>query len=731
MTRSRWFALAVGVAFAILCGILRAADPPQLKLVRELLFDEYQRLSPRTYEPMPVRIVDIDEASLKAIGQWPWPRNELARLVEKLAGLGAASVSFDAVFPEPDRLSPVTFARRNDIRSAIGDSVASTILRRLPDTDAQFAAAIASRRVVLGFGTVPTPNTERPPSKNGFAYTGENPALSLQRFVGVTRNLAAFEDAAAGIGAINVSPQDNQGIIRQVPLFWSDGQRIFPSLAIEALRVAQGIDTILIRSTHAPPAAAIGARIGDFEVPTTRTGELRVRFSRDVPERYVSALRILAEPSGDDLKALIDGHIVLVGTSAVGLLDARATPLAESVPGVSIHAQVIEQILGGVHLVRPDWTDPLEMVWTILLGSAVVVLGTFGGPVLTLLAGGGLAILTFAASWVAFAHYGLLVDPLYPALCALMLHIAMTSFRYLVTDRDKRFVRRAFGRYVSPSVLARLEKDPSALRLGGEERELTVMFMDVRSFTSLSEAMTPTELVEFVNRLLSRLSDEIVAEAGTIDKYIGDSIMAFWNAPVELPDHALRACRAALRMRSKLDDLNQTDAFGLKRIDPDAAVRIGTGLNTGFACVGNVGSENRFNYSALGDSVNVSSRIEGLCKEVGADILASESVVRAAPGLAWLEAGSVALRGRQGDTRVFLLVGDESTLASEPFAVLRDAHENLLRAWASGGPDALHVDLAQCIALAQAHFPWLLSFYKAPGPRLSARKPAPVVAPVT
>lgn len=729
MTRSRWFALAVGIVIAILCGIVRAADPPQLKLARELLFDEYQRLSPRPFEPMPVRIVDIDEASLKAIGQWPWPRNELARLVEKLAGFGAASVSFDAVFPEPDRLSPVNFARRSDIRSALGDTVASTILRRLPDTDAQFAASIASHRVVLGFGTVPTPNAQRPPAKNGFAYTGENPALSLQRFVGVTRNLQAFEEAAAGIGAINVSPQDNQGIIRQVPLFWSDGQRTFPSLAVEALRVAQGIDTILIRSTNQPPAAAIGARIGDFEVPTTRTGELRVRFTRDVPDRYVSALRILTE-TGDDLKALIDGHIVLVGTSAVGLLDARATPLAESVPGVSIHAQVIEQILGGTHLVRPDWTDPLEMVWTILLGAAVVMLGTFGGPLVTLMAGGGLAILTFAASWIAFAHYGLLVDPLYPALCALMLHIAMTSFRYLVTDRDKRFVRRAFGRYVSPSVLARLEKDPSALRLGGEERELTVMFMDVRSFTSLSEAMTPTELVEFVNRLLSRLSDEIVAEAGTIDKYIGDSIMAFWNAPVEVPDHALRACRAALRMRSKLEGLNQTDAFGLKRIEPDAAVRIGIGLNTGFACVGNVGSENRFNYSALGDSVNVSSRIEGLCKEVGADILASESVVEAAPGLAWLEAGSVALRGRQGDTRIFLLVGDEITLSGEPFGALRQAHESLLRGWASGNPDALQTDLTQCIAIAQAHFPWLLSFYKAPGPRLTPRKPAAVAAPV-
>ncbi len=729
MTGSRWFALAVGLVFALLCGLVRVADPPQLKLVRELLFDEYQRISPRPYEPMPVRIVDIDEASLKAIGQWPWPRNELARLVEKLASLGAASVAFDAVFPEPDRLSPVNFARRSDIRSVIGETASSAILRRLPDTDAQFAAAIASRRVVLGFGTVPTANAQRPPAKNGFAYTGENPALSLQRFVGTTRNLQAFEEAAAGIGAINVSPEDNQGIIRQVPLFWSDGQRTFPSLAVEALRVAQGVDTILIRSTNSPPAAAIGARIGDVEVPTTRTGEMRVRFSRDVPERYVSALRLLSEPVPDDLKNLIEGHIVLVGTSAVGLLDTRTTPLAESVPGVSIHAQVIEQILGGAHLVRPDWTDPLEILWTIVLAAAVVVLGTFGGPIVTLLAGGALAALTFLASWLLFSRYGLLVDPLYPVVCALVLHIALTSFRYLVTDRDKRFVRRAFGRYVSPSVLARLEKDPSALRLGGEERELTVMFMDVRSFTSLSEAMTPTELVEFVNRLLSRLSDEIVAEAGTIDKYIGDSIMAFWNAPVELPDHALRACRASLRMRARLEDLNLADAFGLKRIDPDAAVRIGIGLNTGFACVGNVGSENRFNYSALGDSVNVASRIEGLCKEVGADILAADSVVHAAQGLAWLEAGSVALRGRQGDTKVFLLVGDEETAASEAFGRLMQAHQRLLRSWAGGDPSAWPAELAQCVAIAQDHFPWLLSFYRAPGPRLAPKKPAaPAVA---
>ncbi|MHB2166354.1 CHASE2 domain-containing protein [Alsobacter sp. R-9] len=729
MTRSRWFALAVGILFSILCGLLRVGDPGQLRLLRELLFDEYQRLSPRPYEPLPVRIVDIDEASLKAIGQWPWPRNELATLVERLNALGAASIAFDFVFPEPDRLSPAHFARRPDVQGAIGAELSGTIAQKLPDSDAVFAAAIANRNVVLGFGIVTEPNDVRPPVKNGFAYTGENPALSLQRFAGVTKNLAPLEQAAAGVGLFSVSPNDNQGILRQIPLFWSDGRQTFPSLGIEALRVAQGIDTILIRSTHTTPAASIGARVGEFEIPTTRTGELRVHFSRNVPERYVSALRIMRDAPDAALRELIEGHIVLIGTSAVGLLDNRTTPLAETVPGVSIHAQVIEQILTGHHLTRPDWVDPLEALWTILLSSAIVVLGTFGGPMLTLVLGGALALSTFAASWIAFSQYGILLDPLYPALCALLLHFAMTSFRFLVTDRDKRFVRRAFGRYVSPSVLARLEKDPSALRLGGEERELTIMFMDVRSFTSLSETMSPTELVEFVNRLLSRLSEEIVEEAGTIDKYIGDSIMAFWNAPLDVPDHALRACRASLRMRSKLIELNDADAFGLKKIDPDATVRIGIGLNLGFACVGNVGSENRFNYSCLGDSVNVASRIEGLCKDVGTDILVSESVVQQAPDLAWVEAGSVAVRGRQGETRLFVLVGDENVAKSDDFVRLSAAHERLRRAWDDPDPRQWDEPASTCIAIAEEGFPWMLTFYRKPGPRLG-RKPTPPALPV-
>jgi adenylate cyclase len=725
MNRSRWLVLAFALAFVLACGAVRLADPPQVKLVRELLFDQYQRLAPRPYQDLPVRIVDIDEASLAAIGQWPWPRNDLARLVDRLADLGAAAIAFDFVFPEPDRMSPAALGRRSDVASSLGPALAASIVSRLPDNDELFARSMTDHSVVLGFGIVAGANDKRPAVKSGLAYTGENPADSLASFRGATVNLPVLDAAAAGLGAISVSPQDDQGIVRQVPLLWSDGKKIYPGLALESLRVAQQAQTLLVRSTPQAPAAIVSARVGDLEVPTTKAGELRIRFTPDVPERYVPAVKVLADPPDPSLRTLIENHIILVGTSAVGLLDVRVTALGETVPGVAVHAQAIEQMLLGEHLRRPDWVDPLEILWTAVFGLTIAGLGLFAGPVVALTAGAVLVLATIGGSWVAFDRYGILLDPFFPAITGLALHFALTSFRFLVTDRDKRFVRRAFGRYVSPAVLAELERNPQALRLGGEERELTILFLDVRSFTSLSETMSPTDLVDFVNRLLSHLSEEIVAEAGTIDKFIGDSIMAFWNAPLAVPGHVVMACRASLRMRERMDALNASDAFGFRaRGHASATVRIGIGLNVGMACVGNMGSESRFNYSALGDAVNVASRVEGLCKEVGADILGSESVVAAAPDFAWLEAGSVMLRGRAAGTRIFILVGDEAVARGEAFAALKSAHGALLKAWEAEDRDGWSRCLAQCIAASQTDFTMLAPFYKSPEPRLSRRKEA-------
>jgi adenylate cyclase len=725
MSGSRWLVLAFALTFVLACGALRLADPPQVKLARELLFDEYQRIAPRPYRDLPVRIVDIDEASLSAIGQWPWPRNDLARLVDRLADLGAAAIAFDFVFPESDRMSPAALGRRSDVTSSLGEDLTRTIVSRLPDNDALFARSMEERNVVLGFGIVPGANDRRPQVKSGLAYTGENPVESLASFRGTTVNIPPLDAAAAGIGAISVSPQDDQGIVRQVPLLWSDGKKIYPGLALEALRAAQQAQTLLVRSTPTAPAAIVSVRVGDIEVPTTRAGELRIRFSHDVPERYIPALKLMGDKPDDSLRPLVENHIVLLGTSAVGLLDVRVTALGETVPGVMVHAQAIEQMILGEHLQRPDWVDPLELLWTAAFGLLIAGLGLFAGPAVALSAGLALFVATIAGSWIAFDRYGILLDPLYPALVGLALHFALTSFRFLVTDRDKRFVRRAFGRYVSPEVLAELEKNPQALRLGGEERELTILFLDVRSFTSLSETMTPTALVEFVNTLLSHLSDEIVAEAGTIDKYIGDSIMAFWNAPLAVPDHAVKACRACLRMRERMHLLNESDAFGFRaRGHAKAVVRIGIGLNTGMACVGNVGSQTRFNYSVLGDAVNVGARVEGLCKDVGSDILVTETVVAAAPRFAWIEAGSVMLRGRAADTRIYCLVGDETVAGSERFASLKAAHDDLLAAWRTDDRDSWTRCRDRCMAIAEADFPMLLGLYQTPGPKLGKRREA-------
>ncbi|MCP8938149.1 adenylate/guanylate cyclase domain-containing protein [Alsobacter sp. SYSU M60028] len=727
MNRLHISALAVGAIFVGLCAGLRVADPMPARIARELLFDQYQRLQPRAYEPLPIRILDIDEASLATVGQWPWPRDALAKIVTRLREMGAASVAFDMVLAEPDRLSPASLGARPEVRDVVGPAVADALQSKLPDNDAVFAKAIEGSNVVLGFGILPGENATRPPKKGGLAFTGLDPARSIVGFGAAVDNLPALDESAAGLGAISISPQDNQGIVRQVPLIWSDGQRVYPSLALEALRVAQGVDTLLVRSTPSEPAAALSVRAGDVEAPTTARGEFRVYFTRETPERYVSIARFLQDPPDESLRPLVENSIVFIGTSAVGLLDVRTTPLGETVPGVSVHAQVLEQALSGKFLLRPDWVDPLETLLVVVFGISVAVAVTLGGPMLALGLGGLLALGLCAGSWFAFSAFGLLIDPVFALGSSLVLHFSLTSFRYLVTDRDKRFVRRAFGRYVSPAILARLEENPQALRLGGEERDLTILFLDIRSFTSLSETLSPTELIEFLNRVLGQLSEVIVDQAGTIDKYIGDSIMAFWNAPLDVPDHAKLACLASLRLRDRLAELNASDAFGLHRkgyASPN--IRIGIGINRGSACVGNMGSEHHFNYSVVGDAVNVSARVQGLTKELGVDCLVTETVHSEVPAFAWLEAGEVELRGRHEQTRMFILVGDEAVAQGDAFHQLAREHAGLVRASETGDVDEIERRLVACARIASRDFPMLDLFYEKCRERLA---PEPAARP--
>lgn len=678
MWKRRAGALLFGAMLVVALMALRAADPYAVQVARETTFDVFQQIKPRTVpDDLPVRVLDIDEASLAAVGQWPWSRDVMAKIADRLTELGAAVIAFDVLFAEPDRLS------------ASGS----------PDHDAAFAAALAGRPTVLvtsrsGLGS------PAPAPKAGFAITGGDVLPNLPLLDGVAAPLPELLDAAAGLGVASLDRQ-GAGVARRLPLLWSNGSAPLPTLAVEALRVAQGASTLVVLGDEA--GTVTGLRAGQIEVPTGPTGEMWLYY-RDVgPQAYVPVHRLLADDYAE-LGPLLNGHIVLVGASAAGLLDLRASALGGAVPGVSIHLQALEQMLTGTYLSRADWVGGLELLVIAVSTLAVILAVTLSGPLSGLLVSAVVGSLVAAGSWLAFAQLGLLLDPSFALLAILLAYAGMAFFQFAVTDADKRRIRRAFAHYVEPSLLAQIEADAGLLKLGGDMRELTVMFSDVRNFTALSERTAPAELVGILNRLFAALGAAIVGQLGTIDKFMGDAVMAFWNAPVDVPRHAHRACAAALDMRLALARLN-ADQVGVEPI------AIGIGISTGPALVGNMGFEARFDYSCIGDTVNLASRLEGACRRVGYDILVTAETRAAAPELAYLEAGSIALKGVSQPEPIHLLVGTEALAASAEFRALQADHAQLLAAWGSG--ETADELLAQCRAAASNIEPRLLAFYDA------------------
>jgi adenylate cyclase len=684
MWKRRLSALLFGAAVVVGLVLLRAADPYAVRVARDTTFDTFQQIKPRSAPAdLPVRIVDIDEASLAAIGQWPWSRQDMARIASRLAELGAAAVVFDILFPEPDRLSP------------------SNILGSGDDYDALFAQALAAGPNVLVMSRVGT-GVAAPGPKAGFAMTGTDPLASLPRLDGVAAPLPMLADAATGLGVASLD-REGAGVARRLPLLWSNGTAPLPTLAVEALRVAQGVSTLVVLGDQAGAPTVAGLRIGALEVPTGPSGDIWLYY-RDLPaSTYVPAAEVL----GDDyakLAPLLNGHIVLVGASATGLLDIRASALGEAVPGVSIHLQAIEQILTGTFLQRADWVGGIELLLIAASGLAVVLVLLFTGPLVGLLFSLMIATVAAAGSWLAFSQFGVLLDASFALFAALVVYAAMAFFQFAVTDADKRRIRRAFAHYVEPSLLTQIEANAGLLKLGGDVREMTVMFSDVRNFTALSERSSPAELVGMLNRLFAGLGAAIIAHHGTIDKFMGDAIMAFWNAPVDVPRHARHACEAALDMRKALRDLNA----GQGNVEP---VAIGIGISTGPALVGNMGFEARFDYSCIGDTVNVASRIEGACKTVCYDILVTAETRAAAPELAFLAAGSVVLKGISQPEPIHLLVGDAALAQAGAFVALAAAHDTLLAGWASAAGAGPELD--RCRELAMAIDPRLIDFYDA------------------
>ncbi len=689
-----WPALA-GVVMVALLTLLRSIDPAPVASLRGSGFDTLQRIWPRQMaEAQPVRIVDIDEASLARIGQWPWPRTTLADLTNTLMDLGAAAVAFDAVFPEPDRMSPRSVLTTPGVQDALKSASATIDASALPDNDEIFAAAIRGRPVVLAFASSGGSITKQPPIKAGFAQTGEDATDAAPRLSGITTNLPVLDAAAAGVGSMNISLATDEGVARQIPFLLGDGSRLYPSLAAEALRVAQGAETLLVRASPDTKNAIESLVVGDLEIPLSEAGLFYVYYRPDPKDLYVPAERILSGQNLDSLRPLIEGHIVLVGTSAVGLLDVRTSALGETVPGVSVHAQAIEQVLSGTFLTRPEWAAGAEILGVILIGVALAAFSGFVKPRNSITAFAIVVALILAGVLYAFRAQSLLFDATYPVLAITVSFLASIAFKLMVTDRHGRQLRGAFAQYVAPAVLEEIENNPASLKLGGEMRDVTVLFVDIENFTPLSEKLDPVNLVKVVNRLLDAGSKAILAEKGTIDKYIGDAIMAFWNAPIPLEDHQYHAARAAIGIRKAVAALNdEPDLHALltERGAPRLAVRVG--LTSGPACVGNMGSTERFDYSVLGETVNTAARTEATCKNIGYDIAVAGELRGKTASLASLYAGSLPMKGKSKAEPVHIIIEDETHGASPVFQQFRKTYNELLERVAGGKdvPDTIRI----------------------------------------
>jgi len=623
----------------------------------------------RTPGELAAVIVDVDEKSLKALGQWPWPRTVVAELVRRIAGAKPRAIGLDIVFAEPDRTSLGNYLPR--LREHLKEE--PRLSREDLDNDAVLAAAVEDvENLVLGYifqledDGLRNPENDAPLRMGMYEYHPGRPERSPWTGRPVPYrpilNLAALEESANAAGYFNAA-FDEAGIVRLVPLVWEyrpTGEKaplLYPALALEMLRVGEGLDRAWVVAGEGEIA---GIKLGDREIRTDRFGRLYVNYRG--PKRtfeYIPAVDVLR--GAFDLAKFRDRY-VLVGTSAPGLFDLRSTPFQKACPGVEIHANVIDNILEGDFIWTPPGLVELVLVATVLLGLALSALVAYTRPFY------GAAAAAVAACIVGVATYEFMFVP------RILLHAThlmfsiwavfavVTLFNYFFEGRQKRFIKGAFGQYVSPHVVEELVRHPRKLALAGHEAELTVMFSDIRGFTPLSETMSAEEMSNFLNEYLTAMTDIIIAEggtgkaSGTVDKFLGDAIMAFWGAPLPDPSHAENAVRCALRMLARLETLNgEWVERGLRPI------RIGLGLSTGTMRVGNMGSRTRFDYTVIGDNVNLASRLEDLNKAYGTSLLVAEPTRTALPpSFVCRDVDFVRVKGKRKPARIYEVLGEDA-----------------------------------------------------------------------
>jgi len=613
----------------------------------------------------------IDEKSLDSEGKWPWPRAKIAKLIDYLSEDGAKVIGFDVGFWEPDENSNLSFIK--ELESKIeGLQIKQKTLTRfleesrlLADNDLILANAIkrARAKVVLGYFFHMRPDElgyqlDEATRNERISQIGKS-RYQVQFFRRESdiepffeayvpeSNLPILNEAADSSGYFTIVP-DPDGVVRWIPLVIKCGDEIFAPLSIKAIWHYLDMPPLIARVA---PYGIEGVQLGDIFIPTDETGQMMINYLGP-PQTFthypITDIINNKYPAGE-----FKDKIVLVGATAMGMYDIRTTPFSPVYPGPEVHATVIDNILRGQFLDRPEWTKVFDLLAILLVG---IILG-FVVPRLSAVKGIIFAVGLFIAylflTRYLFVSHGLWFNMVYPLAAIVMLYISLTLHRYLSEERERRRIKGAFTYYVSSSVVNEMLKHPEKLKLGGDRKELSILFSDIRGFTTIAEGMSPEELVHLLNEYLTVMTDIVFKYDGTLDKYMGDAIMAIYGAPLDLPDHASKACRSALEMMRELEKLNKKWlAEGKKPVD------IGIGINTGPMMVGNMGSEQRFDFTVMGDSVNLGSRLEGANKNYKTNVIISEYTYEKVKGeFLCMELDSVRVQGKREPVKIYSLLG--------------------------------------------------------------------------
>jgi adenylate cyclase len=623
------------------------------------VFDTYQRLQTRTLEPSPVTVVLIDDASVDAVGGWPWSRYTVAQLVQEIGKFRPKVIGFDVIYPTADPRNPdEVIAYYPELSKSAAAEFAS-----LPSMDATMADVVARQPVVLGLAGLDDPSVGNDAVAFPPSFASPLPA-SVRSFPHAMRNIETIENAASAVSVLNSTPDPDSVVRRFAPAFRVGGKDI-AALALELARWDAGEEPIEIAASG---GGLRGLKLPGSTIPVDDTGLVQIDFGVLPEPEVLSAIDIL---DGADASELIEGRTVLIGVGALGTSDIVTTPVDRAVYGVLVQAKAVHAYRTGAVLVRHRLSAPIE--WSVGLVLAVLVMAVAGRvrqrwaltlPVV-------IAGLIGTGSWLAYSQAGFLVDPFPPVVLPMATIAAAGGYRFAETIRARLYIHSAFDRFLSPDLVAQIARDPSKLELGGEERDMTVLFCDVRGFSKISEKLTPQQLIQFLIDVLTPLSDILLDRRATIDKYMGDAIVAFWNAPLDDPQHPQNAADAALAMIERLKGLN------VEKLEPGAydwpgEVKIGIGLNTGLVCVGNMGSQQRLNYTMIGDTVNLASRIEGMTKYYGVAIAIGHALASRLPEYALIELDRVQVVGRDEPEQLYALLGDRTMATSTDFIAMRD-----------------------------------------------------------